>query len=72
MTRPFTYDRRFGYYAEQDVAPDHRYALMRYSGKDTLGDLIHDALTRSRIGKVFYKDRARPDRKRMKRSHHHA
>lgn len=29
MTIAFLFDRREGYYAAQDIAPDHRYALMR-------------------------------------------
>ena len=38
MPRPFIYDRRNGYFADQDYRPDHTYATMRYAGEPCIGD----------------------------------
>jgi hypothetical protein len=69
MSRPFLYDRRESFYDQQDYAPDHRYALMRYSGHPTLADDLHEVLSRIRFTFFIRKDRARPDRKRQKKGH---
>jgi len=75
VARAFIFDRRQGYFDAQDIEPDHRYALMRYSGAATLLDDLEERLTRT---KLFFKTRkwggwgySRPDRKRQKRSHRH-
>lgn len=38
MPRPFIYNRRNGYFADQDYKPDHSYATMRYAGQPCVGD----------------------------------
>jgi hypothetical protein len=72
MSKPFCYDRRYGYFAEQDIAPDHRFALMRWSGHVTTWDDVQAGYDRlhKRVQRYFGRN-PRPDRKRQKRNHRH-